>query len=171
MKQDLDLDFARQCKPFSRVWMWLVAAILSLLLIGAVYQWQQMQSTLAAQAALTASYSQSTPKVSSQLNASIQLAHETQYALNIPWDTMLAALEKAQEQTPEMRLLSIQPQPKRLEVMVSGVVSDFSVLAQYIAALKEQAEFSDAVLVSQRWEEAEIGEVSMHFRLAVRWQL
>lgn len=170
IKQPLDLDFARKCKPYPLTWMWLLAAVFWLLLGIVVYQWQQVKTDLAAQSALAGvDIKARDATLAPGLKQSIQLAHQTQQALNVPWDDMLAALEKAQVATPDIRVLSIKPQPKSADIQITGVVQDFSVLAQYIASLKAQTEFSDAVLVSQRWEEASIGQVKMHFRLTVKW--
>jgi len=171
MKQSLDLDFAVQCKPYAALWSWLIAACFGLLLIFAIIHVKQLKTELAAKSEAAGIQSKSAKKrLSPSLQHSIRLAHQTQHALNTPWNDMLGALEKAQATTPKMRLLSVQPNPKKAEIIVTGIVDDFDVVADYIAELKRQPIFEDAVLKRQQWEEAAVGDVKLNFILAVGWE-
>lgn len=172
MKQNLDLDFATQCKPYSGLLVWLVAGGLCFILGIAIYQLQQLKAELAVKSESAGMRFKPSKKIlSPSLQQSFKLAHQTQGELNIPWDAMLVSLEKAQAATPEMRLLSIQPNPKKAEITITGVVSDFIILADYIANLKSQPTFTDAVLQRQQWEEAPVDEVQLNFILTVGWKL
>jgi hypothetical protein len=171
MKQRLDLDFSSKCRPFNPLVLWGIAAALCLLLALILQQSQVMKTAIAAREAADGRLSETTaPRLSEAEIHSLQLAHETQKSLNIPWQPMLAALEKAQAANPEMRLLTVQPNPSKGEININGVVSNFNILAQYIEALKAQPEFGDAILTNQHWNEAPVGQEKLGFTLTVEWK-
>jgi len=172
MKQHLDLNFTKDGKPFSPLLMTLLAGILTFLLAFMIVYYQKLKAEHESKLAFAEKQAASKDvRVSPALKRTISLAHETKNTLNIPWDNMLASLEKAQSAVPNIQLLSIQPKPKKSEVLITGVVDDFAVLADYIKALKAQAIFNDAALLNQRWEEAGVDEVNLNFSLAARWNL
>lgn len=171
MKQKLDLDFAVKCKPYSAPILWLIAGILLFILSIVLYQAQQLKSELAMKSESAGIRTHTTKaKLSPILQHRLKLAHQTRTALNVSWDEMLLSLEKAQAATPDMRLLAVQPNAKKGEVVINGMVHDFAILAEYIAALKNQSTFDDAVLQRQQWDDAPEGETQLNFIIAVGWK-
>lgn len=172
MKINLDLDFAKQCEHYSRLLIGLIAVGLCFLFIVVLYQAQQLKSELAIDSdSIDKRLKPSSKKISPSLKQTFKLARQTQSALNVPWEEMFLSLENAQKDVPRMRLLSVQPDPKKAEIMIIGVVDDFDVLAKYIDVIKNQPSIADAVLQRQQWEEAPIEEVRLNFILALRWKL
>lgn len=170
MIQRPDLDFSTRCRPFNQMALWIVALLLALACALVLQLSRAAQSEIAAKEADQPSSQSLTPRLSDAEVHSLQLAHETQKALNIPWQPMLSALEKAQSVSPEIRLLSVQPNPSKGEININGIVSSFNALSQYIEALKAQPEFGDAVLNNQHWGEAPVGQEKLGFTLTVTWR-
>ena len=172
MKLNLDLDFATQCKPYSRLLIRLIAVGLCFLFLFVFYQAQQLKADLAFKSdSVDKQLKPGSKKLSPSLKQSFKLAQQTQGELNVPWEEMLLSLENAQKAAPRIRLLSVQPDPKKAEIIITGVVDDFDVLANYINVIKSQPSIADAVLQRQQWEEAPVEEERLHFILALGWKL
>ncbi|HSR01525.1 MAG TPA: hypothetical protein VLM20_01925 [Methylophilaceae bacterium] len=172
MKLNFDLDFATQCKPYSRFLVLIIAGCLCFLLVVMIYHLQQLKSELNIKSKNSEeNFQPSKKKLSPSLQQSFKLAHQTQAELNVPWEAMLISLENAQAAVPQMRLLSIQPDPKKAVIVMTGVVDEFSVLADYIDIIKSQPTITDAVLQRQQWGEAPDNEVRLNFILVLGWKL
>jgi hypothetical protein len=96
-------------------------------------------------------------------------AGEAAYALNMPWDKMLGALEQVQTVSSGVHLLTVQPNPIKGEVQLGGEAEDFSALMDYVKALRAKPQFSEVVLVNQRLA-SESSQTKLAFTLLAQWK-
>ena len=96
-------------------------------------------------------------------------ADEAVQALNMPWDTMLSALEQVQAKNSGVHLLTVQPNPTKGEVLLGGEAEDFSILMDYTKALRAKPQFSEVVLVNQRLAD-EDSQTRLAFTLLAHWK-
>jgi hypothetical protein len=96
-------------------------------------------------------------------------ADEAVQALNMPWDTMLSALEQVQATNSGVHLLTVQPNPAKGEVLLGGEAEDFSILMDYTKALRAKPQFSEVVLVNQRLAD-EDSQTRLAFTLLAHWK-
>ncbi len=80
-------------------------------------------------------------------------AKQTQQRLNLPWMTMLSALEKVKQNNHAIQLVRINPNPSRGEIKLSGEAVTFADITQLLTDLRAASAFSDAVLVNQHLEQ------------------
>lgn len=97
-------------------------------------------------------------------------ADEAVRALNMPWETMLNALEQVQATSAGVHLLTVQPNPAKGEVLLGGEAEDFSILMDYTKALRAKPQFSEVVLVNQRLAD-ENSQTRLAFTLVGHWKL
>jgi hypothetical protein len=97
-------------------------------------------------------------------------AGEATYALNMPWESMLEALEQVQAANPGVHLLAVQPNPNKGEVQLGGEADDFSALMSYKKALRTKPQFVEVVLVNQRLAN-ENSPTKLAFTLLADWEI
>ncbi len=167
----LDLNFAQPCRRFNPTLMWVLATLFLAIAGTLLYQQQSLTQQIEAHNASTASpVAKSMAAPSPALIHSIALAHETQHALNLAWLPMLKALEQVQQANPEIKLLSIQPNPSKSEIVITGQTAKFDDLVQYQNSLHTQG-LGEAVLLNQRSDVLDTGAKStIGFTLAVGWK-
>lgn len=151
----------------------LSAAILLLVAAGLMLQHRDILDRIARkESLLEAGNSRSTVRramPTEMEQREIKAALDAQHALNIPWDSLLSALEKVQGQHAKIYLISVQPNPAKGEVTVSGEADDFASLMAYVKALRSQTIFLDVVLLSQRRVE-EDEQQRLGFTLSAGWK-
>ena len=174
MMHTVDFNFAEPCRRFNPRLMLLLLAILAIFAGLLVYQQQLIQQKMASIADANADKPQTEIKSnappSPTLMHSIALAHETQRALNLAWLPMLKALEQAQQANPEIRLLSIQPNPGKSEIVLTGQTTTFDDLVQYQNSLRTQPNLGEAMLLNQRTDVMESGKSLIGFTLSLVWK-
>jgi hypothetical protein len=171
MMPNLDLNFAQPCRRFNPTLMWILT-ILFLAFAGTLlYQQQSLTQQIEAHKASTASpIAKSMAAPSPPLMHSIALAHETQHSLNLAWLPMLKNLEQTQQANPEIKLLSLQPNPSKSEIVITGQTAKFDDLVQYQNSLHKQG-LGEAVLLNQRSDVLDTGAKStISFTLALGWK-
>lgn len=97
-------------------------------------------------------------------------ADEAVRGLNMPWDTMLNALEQVQAASAGVHLLTVQPNPVKSEVLLGGEAEDFSILMDYMKTLRAKPQFSEVVLVNQRLAD-DNSQTRLAFTLLAHWKL
>lgn len=105
---------------------------------------------------------------------SVKHAHQVQNTLNQPWGVLFKALEQAQMDNPDVRLLSVQPKPEKRQVLISGAVPEFDELVKYTNSLREQTGIGEISLLNQHWEESADNDHSgqsekLMFNISVIW--
>jgi hypothetical protein len=113
-------------------------------------------------------------KVNPDLERQLSVARQTQRSLNVHWEIMLSALEQVQQENPSVKLLSIQPQPEKGQVLIAGEVSEFDALIKYLNKLRQQPSLGDAMLLNHHWEQSINAENAVAydklvFNLSVIW--
>jgi hypothetical protein len=103
------------------------------------------------------------------ISADEKQAGEAAYALNMPWDKMLGALEQVQSVSSGVHLLTVQPNLVKGEVQLGGEAEDFSALMDYMKALRAKPQFSEVVLVNQRLA-SESSQTKLAFTLLAQWK-
>ncbi len=171
--RDLDLNFAAPFRQFNIVAMVLLASVLSIFSGFLLYQHQQLRHSIQAknEAMSMGSVAKPVAMENPALEHSMALAHDAQYALNLPWQPMFAALELAQLANPEIHLLSIRPNPSKPEIIIIGETSNFDALLQYMNDLRAQPVLGEAVLVNQRSNTLDQGASRLGFTISVGWKL
>ena len=97
-------------------------------------------------------------------------AREAERALNMPWNPLFGALEQVQTVSSGIHLLSIQPNPVKGEVVLGGEAENFSILMDYVKALRAQPQFPDVGLVNQRLADPAASESRLAFTLQAQWK-
>lgn len=177
MMPPLDLNFAQPCRRFNLSLMLMLAIMLAIIAAFLVYQHQSIAQQITAKSNTRSTGSLTTVEVapSATLLHSIALAHETQHALNRSWMLMLNTLEQVQIANPEVKLLSIQPNPGKSEIIITGQTAKFDDLVQYQNSLHNQVGLGEAVLLNQRTDVLETNDARtpkslIGFTLAVGWK-
>lgn len=176
--QHLTLDFTRPAPRYSVAMMWGLLLCFGLVTIFFVVQQQQLSNEINRihQKNLAAQETNRPVKINPDVAFQLSAVQKTQYALNIPWEKMLTALEQAQLENLKVQLLSVQPKPEKAEILISGVVLSFDELAKYMNSLRLQPGLGDVVLLSQHWEQNVdsdniVTQDQLMFNLSVVWQL
>lgn len=175
--QQLALDFAKPVPRYNAVIMMALLLLATLITTFFVLQQQQLSDEIHhanQQAAGLKNAGELHSKISPELELQMSAAHQIQHTLNTPWESMLNALEQAQQESQGIRLLSIQPKPEKGEVLIGGIAPEFDVLVKYINSLRQQHGLGEAVLLNQHWEQNsngadEAGQDSLMFNLSVVW--
>lgn len=173
---NLDINFAQPCRRFNPSFM-LSLAILFIVLAGALlYQQQLLTQQIAAKTHANTINNTAKPEAapSPTLLHSIVLAHETQHALNLAWLPLFKMLEQAQQANPEIKLLSIQPNPSKADIVITGQTAKFDDLVQYQNSLHTYG-LGEAVLLNQRTDILDTGtgnsaKQAISFTLAAGWK-
>lgn len=166
----LELDFS----PYAarrRLRVGLFALFLGLLTgVALLMQQQKLNHLLNEGSAARALPDHADIKADSGLNNYTEKqAESVQAALQRPWQAMFDALEQVQSSSKAVHLLSIQPNPARAEIMLTGEVTDFSILLGYINKLKDQPQFLDVTLINQRRVEQD-HQPALTFSLMIQWK-
>ena len=103
------------------------------------------------------------------MSAEDRQAGEVTYALNMPWNAMLTALEQVQAVSSGVHLLTVQPNPIKGEVQLSGEAEDFAQLMTFMQALRAKSSFSEVILVNQRLA-GDGGRPRLTFTLLAQWK-
>lgn len=170
MKQ-LQLDFSQRRPRLRRLIGILVVVGMSMLLALMLLQYRAVDARIAEQEAVLdaakMAMSGRTTAPSEMEQQELKMALDAQRVLNLPWESLLGALEQAQAGD-KVHLLSVQPNPFKGEVALTGEAVNFDALMNYLKALRTQPVFSDVVLVNQRQVEQD-GRQSLAFTLAAEW--
>lgn len=175
--QQLALDFAKPVPRYNVVIMMVLLLLATLVTAFFVYQQQQIRDEIDhtnQQAAGVGNAGELRARISPELELQMSAAHQIQHMLNTPWGTMLNALEQAQKENQDIKLLSIQPKPEKGEVLITGISPEFDVLVEYINSLRQQHGLGEAVLLNQHWEQSdnvtnEAEQDNLMFNLSVVW--
>jgi hypothetical protein len=174
--QHLALDFTKSAPRYNAVVVVCLFLCVALITAFFVLQQQQLSNEIAriTRQKTGVQVAGIPAKSSPDLERKISATHQTLRALNMPWEPMLSALEQAQQENPNIKLLSIQPKPEKGEVVISGVAPEFDALVKYLNSLRLQPGLGDAVLLNQHWEqnggaENAAGQDKLMFNLAVVW--
>lgn len=109
--------------------------------------------------------SQTVPRVQKVMldASSLQLLQQ----FNTPWESLLDGLEAAA--TESVALLSMQPNARQGDVILTGEAARYSDILAYIERLKMQPAFSQAYLTSHAVAEDTPGE-PVHFTILLKWR-
>jgi hypothetical protein len=168
----VNLDFIDKSHINRNVWDWCLLTF-ALLAFGFVYtQYQQTSEKLnqAEHKAQLSDLSRPNLSASPELEDKVKLAQQAQQQLDLPWMHMLAALESVKKESPNIKILGINPNKNRAEIKLTGQAEQFSDITQFLDALRTNANFTDAVLVSQHLgdEQAKLFYV---FEINVGWRI
>ncbi|NOT69482.1 MAG: PilN domain-containing protein [Methylophilaceae bacterium] len=97
-------------------------------------------------------------------------AADIQHVLNVPWYELLTTLEREQKTQTTILLSSLQPNPDKGEVAITGFATDFNALMAYVKTLSQQAIFSEVTLLNQR-QTVEDGKQALAFTLFAQWKI
>lgn len=153
--------------------MILLAILLSTVTGFLIYDYQQLQSTIntKTESANANAGKARSLKLSPEFERKVTIAHETQRALNKPWEGVFIAIEHAQFANPEIHLLSVEPNPAKAEIVITGQTSKFDTLVRYMSSLRAQPVLGEAVINNQREEFPASGQEILSFTLTVVWKL
>lgn len=97
----------------------------------------------------------------------LQTAKLMQEKLNFPWHELLAAIESVKGQAKNIRLITIQPNPAKNEVLISAEAPNLKAMLAFVSLLEEQAVLENALLINQRKAES----TGLVFTLKMGWKV
>jgi len=172
----INLDFAENTQLNNTLWTWVVLAV-TLLAMALLYtQYQDTNKKISDQINLAESRAQSKSIAKPNLAAApamqdkLRLAQQTQQQLDLPWMQMLKALETVKLANPNIAILGISPNKSRAEIKLTGQTAEFSDLTNFLDALRNNSNFTDAVLVSQHLEDDQ-AKLLYVFELNLGWRV
>jgi nitrate reductase NapAB chaperone NapD len=172
----LELDFTRPVPRYNQVLLGALLVLVIVLTTFFVYQQQLLSKEIDRKKnqIINKQDFKSRNMHNPELERQAGEAHQTQRNLNIPWGSMLSALESAQKENLNIRLLSVQPKPEKGEVLIAGEATEFDALVNYLNSLRQQPGMGDAVLLNQHWEQSiDVEDTVKHdklmFNLSVIW--
>jgi hypothetical protein len=102
---------------------------------------------------------------SPELRDQIKRANEVLAQLNLPWASVFAAVESAQD--PSVALLAVVPDPRARTVQIIGQGRDLAAILNYMRRLQD-ARLQDVVLATHEAKLKEPGQ-PVEFTLLARW--
>lgn len=165
------MSFNRNKLAVKSRWDWLMLSIALFMLLFAFYYYQSMNkqlATLDAQAKMVTQPSKSHHHP--QLAARVEAAQNVQLALDKPWLTMLATLEKVKAQSPNIRLLSLTPSVEAQKIDIKGETSNFEDITDFIERLKTEPMFSEVFLFNQQLQ-TQVHPNRYVFQINMRWKI
>lgn len=174
LNPSLQLDFRAR----RQVWSWLGLLLLAVAACVLVWVLQQQQKLQLAHEALDQAISQlaeqnqvrQKPVVKADDTVTRDGALQAQWItdqLAFPWEPLFHALEKAQQ--PDIALLSLQPDTKKMQVKLGGEAKDFKTVLMYIDQLQASPVFSKIYLIKHEVNES-IQQKPIDFTLIAYWQ-
>jgi Fimbrial assembly protein (PilN) len=178
MNQSIDLDFI-QAPAFSLSrFVGLRLAALVIGLAAAVITWQLHQSKQAELTALEAGTAQlkQVKKIQptvKQTNVAIapeklRELQETVNVLAMPWDSLFEAIENTQNK--DVTLLSLEPNPKKQQLMLTGEAKNLQIALQYVAQLQKQSVLSQVFLQKHSVDESNVSK-PVRFTVQTQWEV
>jgi hypothetical protein len=177
MNQSIDLDFI-QAPAFSlSIFAALRLSVLVIGLVAAVITWQLYQSKQSELIALEAETAQLKqiqkiqPTVK-QTNVAIapeklRELQETVNVLAMPWDSLFEAIENTQNK--DVTLLSLEPNPKKQQLLLTGEAKNLQIALQYIAQLQKQSVLSQVFLQKHSVDESNVSK-PVRFSVQAQWE-
>jgi len=165
----LHLDFYKPHANFNQGFLNFILGILLLILVGLHVTYLTFQKKIHV----------IETKQNQELNlhqmkpVSIETEHrlrETQQALNLPWFNLLASLEKMNAINPDVYLLSLETDPTKKELLITGESSNMASLVAYMDSFRKEPLFSDVVLNNQHLYELGNQNSKWVFTLLVKWK-
>ena len=172
----VNLDFAENPQINNTFWTWGILAIALLAMTLLYTQYQDTNKKISEQINLAENQVQSNNNAKPSLAAApamqdkLRLAQQTQQQLDLPWLQMLKALETVKLANPNIAILSISPSKNRAEIKLTGQTAEFSDLTNFLDALRNNSNFTDAVLVSQHLEDDQ-AKLLYVFELNLGWRV
>lgn len=102
------------------------------------------------------------------LSAEVEQANRILRQLTLPWEAMFRAVEVSGDQT--VALLSMEPDPAKGTVRISGEAKDFTAMLAYVKQLGKRDEFS-RVLLQNHHVNAEDSERPVRFAIVASWKV
>lgn len=174
----LELDFIER-SPFSiSRFTWLGLSVFFIGILFLFFIWQHYEAKLnashdaelklrglnerALQApAVKAVSADISPETKEQIEATVD-------ALTIPWNALLVGIESADIQ--DVAILSLEPNRKKEQVILSGEAKNFQSVIQYINRLEDQIMLEKVYLQKHSIDETNISK-PIRFTLIARWHM
>lgn len=177
MTNSIDLDFI-QAPAFSLSrFAGLRLTALAIGLVATVITWQVQQTKQAELAALEAELTQLklVKKIQPAIKpASITIApekikelQESVRVLAMPWDGLFEAIESTQNK--DVTLLSLEPNPKKQQLLLTGEAKNLQIALQYVAQLQKQPVLSQLFLQKHNVEEGDVSK-PVRFTVQAKWE-
>jgi Fimbrial assembly protein (PilN) len=177
MSQPIDLDFI-QAPLFSLSrFAALRLAVLGIGLAAAAITWQLHQTKQSELVALKAEIAQlsqvkkiqPTVKPTSAVIApeKIKQLQESVNVLAMPWNGLFEAIENTQNK--DVTLLSLEPNPKKLQLLLTGEAKNLQIALQYVAQLQKQPVLSQVFLQKHSVEESNVSK-PVRFTVQANWE-
>lgn len=127
--------------------------------------WGQSASTAGVTASKTGK--SGTSQDHGKLEAQFQEAERVLQQLAMPWSPLFQSIEQAH--TDEVALLSIQPDPQRRSVTITGEAKDYADVLVYVTRLRDQAKLTNVHLVGNELREDD-PQRPMAFTVSANWK-
>lgn len=170
----LTLNFSSEKQASARKVSLVLAAILAMILLNLLFQYHDITQKINT-LETSQTFNEPTIKAPALTEAEIKeqaIANKTLRQLNIPWHSLLTTLEQVQMQHPQIKLVSLQPNPNKNTLILSAEASHFAAMMTYVESLKQQKTLQQVTLVNQAaLENDSEGQASktLAFTLQAEW--
>jgi hypothetical protein len=173
----LQLDYQRVCKPVP--WLGLgvlVAALAALALMGGYYQtlnpqivlWESKLDRIERLSSHRALASRPLTEQAARAQIlEVDQANQVVRQLNLPWNALFKAVETSSGQN--IALLSLEPDPRKGTVTISGEAKDLNALLDYAKQLSTREIFDSVMLQNHQIQQAD-PEKPLRFSLLAEWK-
>ncbi len=176
MNQAIDLDFIQPSIFSLARFAWLRLAALTIGLVAAAVTWQTYQNRQADLSQLNAELGQlnqvkKNQPVAKQVTVSItpekfKTLQESMTTLAMPWGALFEAIEATQNK--DVSLLSLEPNTKKQQVLITGEAKNLQVALQYVAQLQKQPVLAQVFLLKHSLDESNVSK-PVNFSILAIW--
>jgi len=100
----------------------------------------------------------------------MKLAALIQHKLNFPWHQLLAAIEAVKQQTAQIHLMSMQPNPSKREVIIAGEADNLKAMLDFMSLLEQHSILSNVLLINQHQLASKKGQ-NLAFTIKMGWTI
>lgn len=176
MSQQIDLEF-NQSASFALLnvtWLGFVVFVISLMTSAILWNIDQ-NNQRDYQQAITQLNQQDKPKkvvvkvIKTVLSPNeMNQINSTINVLTMPWDDLLLSIEQAD--LPDIALLSLEPNTKKQQVLLTGEAKNLQVALRYIQQLETQPNLSEVYLQKHAIDEADVSK-PVRFSALAKWEM
>lgn len=176
MNQAIDLDFIQPPLFSLSQFEWLRLIVLIISLTTVVITWQAYQSKFADLAVLETELSQlkqaqKIQPTAKQVNITFapekrKALQESVTTLTMPWSALFEAIEATQHK--DVTLLTLEPNAKKQQVMMTGEAKNLQLALQYVAQLQQQPVLSQVFLQKHSVDESNVSK-PVRFTVLAKW--
>lgn len=176
MSQPMHIDFV-ETSAFSFKTISALGAALLMVAIASICYWLQQYQTQQETFATLVSVSGKSPALPSKPEMPVaetasedemQYANDISAQLSTPWNPLLTSLE--QISAPDIALLSIEPNRKKLQLVLTGQAKNMAAILQYVQALTQLNVLAQVYLLKHQVDQSDPFK-PVAFTIVAQWKV